>query len=110
MMQRSTLIFLFMSLAVGFLLFQVKYAVVEIEDKLAIATRKIKREKENLHILSAEWTHLNEPRRLQKLAEKFLDVVPAKVEQMVSIDQGLEERQLWNGGQPQTRLATYKGE
>ena len=110
MMQRSTLLFLLMSLGVGFLLFQVKYAVVEIEDKLIVVTRQMKREQENIHILKAEWTHLNEPQRLQKLAEKFLDVVPANVQQMVSLDQGFEERRLGESGQPQTRLATYTGE
>jgi hypothetical protein len=108
-MQRSTALFLFLSLAIGFLLFQVKYEVVEIEEKLTQTLTQIKREKENIHILKAEWSHLNEPQRLQKLAEKFLDVMPIKVEQIASLDYGLGGEPV-NNFQSHTRLAAFKGE
>lgn len=84
-MQRSTSIFFLLALIGGFILFKVKYEVVDIEQKLAHATQQISREKETIHILKAEWSHLNEPQRLQKLAEKYLEIVPMKTEQIAAV-------------------------
>lgn len=109
-MQRSTSIFFILALLGGFILFKVKYEVVEIEQKLAETEQQIAREHETIHILRAEWSHLNEPQRLQKLAEKYLDIMPMKTEQIASVisdrkDKApLKNRQL----QPQPHLASMK--
>lgn len=84
-MRHSTLLFFFLAFVGGFILFKVKYEVVAIEQKLAETRHQIAREKENIHILKAEWSHLNEPLRLQKLAEKYLDIVPMKTEQIATV-------------------------
>ncbi|MBP9692049.1 MAG: hypothetical protein KBD90_01810 [Alphaproteobacteria bacterium] len=108
-MNKSTLLFVFLALIVGSLLFKVKYEVVEIEQKLAEKQDQIFREKENIHILKAEWSHLNEPQRLQKLAEKYLDVQPMKIEQVASIinDFGIEN--YVKEVAPRPHLASIKG-
>lgn len=93
----------------GFALFKVKYEVIEVEHKLAQALQQIKREKENIHILKAEWSHLNEPQRLQKLAEKFLEIMPMKTEQIVAIRNDDKEEN-FNDFLPRTHLASMKGE
>lgn len=107
-MQRSTALFLFLSLAIGFTLFHVKYRVVEIEQQLTHMNRQIKQENENIHILKAEWSHLNEPQRLQQLAEKFLDVAPIKTEQMASLYDYSREENHYDVS-PRTHLASLKG-
>lgn len=109
-MQRSTIVFLCLSLVIGFLLFQVKYAVVEIEENLSRATAQMQKERENLHVLKAEWSLLNDPQRLEKLAEKFLDVKATKVEQYASLESWDGQDSLSSPLAPTTHLASYTGE
>lgn len=107
-MRRSTLLFFCLSLVIGFFLFQVKYAVVEVEQKLVKIVSKINKEKDNLHVLKAEWSHLNEPQRLQKLAEKYLEVIPSKADQIATLDVGLDEGSEINQALPQVRHAAFE--
>ena len=37
-----------------------------------------------IHILKAEWSHLNNPERLRSLAQKHSDLSPVKAEQIIS--------------------------
>lgn len=89
-MSRSTSLFFFLALLVGFVLFKVKYEVVDVEQKLTKVTQQVQREKENIHILKAEWSHLNEPQRLQGLAERFLDITPMKTDQILAVSRDHE--------------------
>jgi hypothetical protein len=84
-MQRSTSFLILLALCIGFVLFKVKYEVVEIEEKFLKTVAQIGREEENIHILKAEWSHLNEPQRLQSLAKKYLDITPMKTQQVVAL-------------------------
>ncbi|MBY0500724.1 MAG: hypothetical protein K2P93_01815 [Alphaproteobacteria bacterium] len=108
-MRQSTLLFVFLALIVGFVLFKVKYEVVEIEQKLAHAQHQIDRELENIHILRAEWSHLNEPQRLQKLAAKYLDILPMKTDQVVAVVGTSENKDHLKGIVPRAHLASVKG-
>lgn len=109
-MHRSTSLFFLLALALGFVLFKVKYEVIEVEQKLTETLRQKEREKENIHILKAEWSHLNEPQRLQKLAEKYLDIVPMKTEQIAAISNESEGETNFNDPLPQAQLVSLKGE
>lgn len=108
-MQRSTSIFFILALVGGFILFKVKYEVVEIEQKLAETEQQIMREKETIHILKAEWSHLNEPQRLQKLAEKYLDIMPMKTEQIAAVINDHRNKLNHNNFLPQPHLTSMKG-
>jgi len=110
-MRRSTVLFFLLALVVGFILFKVKYEVVEIEQKLAQTQQKIEQENETIHMLNAEWSHLNEPQRLKKLAEKYLDIVPMKTEQIaVNINKNyMGEEGDFKDGLPHSHLASMKG-
>lgn len=108
-MQRSTFFAFFLALFVGFILFKVKYEVVAVEEKLALILQQIKREKETIHILKAEWSHLNEPQRLQKLAEKFLDIKAMKTDQIMAISCDFREEDNFMDVS-QAHLASMKGE
>lgn len=61
-------------LVIGGTLFHVKYRVVALEQELYIARQKITEINHAIHILKAEWEHLNQPQRLQLLAENHLDL------------------------------------
>ena len=107
-MQRSTSIFFLLALIGGFILFKVKYEVVEVEQKLTETCRLIAQEKANIHILKAEWSHLNEPQRLQALAEKYLDIMPMKTQQVAAIISDFGENGYLVDNQPQSKLASMK--
>jgi cell division protein FtsL len=107
-MPRSTSIFFLLTLLGGFILFKVKYEVVEIEQKLAQTEQQIACEKATIHILKAEWSHLNEPQRLQKLAEKYLDIVPMKTKQIAAVIRNSQPKTYLKTLQPQPYLASIK--
>ncbi len=69
---------------VGFSLFQIKYRVIALEQELYAAREKIIEIEHSIHILKAEWEHLNQPQRLQELAENHLDVKPFEKEQYLA--------------------------
>ena len=109
LMQRSMLVILILSLVGGFILFKVKYEVVSIEEQLASTEQQIAHERETIHILKAEWSHLNEPQRLQKLAEKYLDIGPVKTEQIASVTRKPQDIDDLIPGTPQPHLASMRG-
>lgn len=110
MMQRSTGLFCLLALIVSVVLFKVKYKVVEIEQELAQTLGQIQKEEENIHILTAEWSHLNEPSRLKKLAEKYLDIVPMKTDQVLAAADPFLVRQERGHGIPCSYQVTRKNE
>lgn len=91
MILRSTFFLFFMAACVGFALFQVKHEVIDIERDLTLAMREISKEEESIHILKAEWSYLNEPQRLQALADKYLDVQPMETGQMVTLTRVMDQ-------------------
>lgn len=53
-------------------LFVVKYQVQDLESELVGYNRTITEDRQAIHVLKAEWSHLNQPSRLRKLAERYL--------------------------------------
>jgi cell division protein FtsL len=64
----------------GVVLMHTSQSVQQAENRLAILQSSIAREKEQMHILKAEWESLNRPDRLENLAKKYLDLQPPKAE------------------------------
>ena len=75
-----------MSLAIiaGVSLFVINYQVQGSEEELKEINSNIDREKIALHVLRAEWSHLNEPNRLRNLVIRHLKLVPLLPEQFIS--------------------------
>ena len=71
-MKRSRFFLTLMAFCVGLCLFRVKYQVMALEKSHREISGKITENKEAIHILKAELTHLNDPARLQKLAMTHL--------------------------------------
>ncbi len=63
-------------------LFQLKYAVQEREDQFASLNRDLIASEEAVHVLNAEWSYLNRPDRIAKLAARHLDLAPMAPEQI----------------------------
>ncbi|WP_119308162.1 cell division protein FtsL [Cohaesibacter haloalkalitolerans] len=71
-MSRLINFLLFLSVLVGaFWLFQVKHQSKEEGEKIAALEQKIQDEKDALMLLKAEWSYLNRPQRVQRLADEF---------------------------------------
>lgn len=69
----------------GWVLFHVKYTVVELESEHRNLRKEILAKSEELHVLKAEWTFLNNPERLKKLAGQYLHLEPIRGDQWVTL-------------------------
>jgi len=78
---RTFLIFGLACLA-GTALLQTSQRVQEAEEKLAALRADVAREEDTMRVLRAEWEYLNRPERLERLASKFLNLVPPVPEAM----------------------------
>jgi len=87
MMRKSTFSMLVVCLGVGFSLFVLKYKVMDLTQHHAAVKKKIRETKEAIHVLKAEWAHLNDPKRLQELCARHLkDLGPPKSVQIIAMD------------------------
>ena len=69
-------------LVAGFTTFKVKYAVQDIEDQLNRVRRHTVAEQQEIRVLTAEWTYLNQPERLADLNRRFLGLAPIAARQL----------------------------
>ena len=69
-------------LASGFTTFQVKHAVQEIDDELTRVRKHAIAEQQEIRVLAAEWTYLNQPERLAELNRAFLQLAPIAPKQL----------------------------
>ncbi len=70
----------------GVLAFVLKYQVIEKEEALDALHRQILVDKKAIHMLKAEWTHLNDPGRLRELIATQTDFKPIVAAQIISWD------------------------
>ena len=66
----------------GFTTFKVKHAVQEIDDELTRVRKHVIAEQQEMRVLAAEWTYLNQPERLAELNRTFLQLGPIAVRQL----------------------------
>lgn len=72
--------------AAGGVLFQTSYDVQDLEEKLAGLNRKIIHEQESIQVLKAEWSYLNDPTKLEQMAQSHLALQPTEPRQYVAMD------------------------
>ena len=65
-------VWLVLVIAAGFCMFQIKFAVQELEHQLGQTNRDIQRAQDQIRVLKAEWSYLNEPGRLSDLNRRHL--------------------------------------
>jgi len=86
MISRGMILWLVVVGAAGYAMYQIKYEVVALEERLAARQAEVMATQESIHVLRAEWAYLNEPRRIAALAERHLDLTPIGSEHLVSFD------------------------
>ncbi|MDA0675572.1 MAG: hypothetical protein O3A88_04320 [Proteobacteria bacterium] len=75
-MQAATVLSITVAGGLAVAVIALKYDVAKLEDDLARANRDILNEQRAIHVLEAEWTHLNDPTRLASLATQVLGMLP----------------------------------
>lgn len=70
----------------AFALYNLKYQVHGLEARRDALTQAIAAEYESVRLLKAEWSFLNNPKRLADLAKRHLDLVPLDASRIVSLD------------------------
>jgi len=76
MIRFGTALWLLLVAASGYAMFEIKYAVMKLEDELAGVSRQIVTSRESTRVLGAEWSFLNQPDRLDRLAKRYLSLKP----------------------------------
>ena len=71
-MRSTTITFFVIACVVWGILYKVKYEVIDLENRHIKIKKAIQSTKESIHILKAEWAHLTDPHRIQKLAFQYL--------------------------------------
>ena len=85
MIGRTTFLWLLLAALAGYALFQVKYQVVSLEEELARLNAATLREQNQIHVLEAEWSYLNQPQRLEELNERFVHLKPINPAQYAAV-------------------------
>ncbi len=84
-MRRPTVLVSILCLLICMGVFRIKYTVMALEQQHRHIKRAISENQEAIHVLRAEWNHLNSPERLQKLAVKYLDIGPQQTPQVANL-------------------------
>jgi len=71
--------------ALTFALYSLKYEVQRLEARDESLTQAIAAEHEAVRVLKAEWSYLNNPKRLEELAFRHLDLAPADGRRFMSL-------------------------
>jgi len=82
MIRQATLLAILLAAALSVVLFGVKYQVQDLEGELSAIDRDVLNEERAIHVLRAEWSHLNNPERLRQLAERHLNLKPVSPRQL----------------------------
>lgn len=73
--------------ALAVVIYEVKYETRSLDQRVAQLRLDLKEERDAIAVLRAEWSHLNRPERLARLARKHLGLKPLGGRQMVTADQ-----------------------
>ncbi|MEE2746211.1 MAG: hypothetical protein VX617_04945 [Pseudomonadota bacterium] len=81
-MRQTTLLTIFLAVVTSVALLYLKYEVAHLEDELKLLNKSIEIDRQAIHVLNAEWSHLNDVERLKSLAHKYLEIRPTDPFQM----------------------------
>jgi cell division protein FtsL len=72
--------------ALACVIYQVKYQAKGLDAEIRALNGQIDEERDAIAVLRAEWSLLNRPERIERLAQKHLKLAPAKPVQIVTLD------------------------
>ena len=70
--------------ALAFVIYEQKYESEALVIRVAELKQSIKGERDAVAVLRAEWSHLNRPKRIERLARKHLGLRPLKARQLLT--------------------------
>jgi hypothetical protein len=82
MIRGATISGLVVGTVLAVIVFAIKYDVQDLEAEYQSLNRQIERDRQAIHVLKAEWSYLNEPKRLRELARLHLGASNLTAEQM----------------------------
>ena len=72
--------------ALAYVIYEVKYEARALDAEIAALKKDIETERDAVAVLRAEWSLLNRPERIERLAQKYLKLAPARPSQLVTLD------------------------
>lgn len=87
MIGRLTMIWLCLATAAAVSLFALKFEVLSLEGELDALNDRIVADLEAIRVLQAEWSYLNQPAKLQRRADRHLQLGPLRAAQVLRLDQ-----------------------
>jgi hypothetical protein len=72
--------------ALACVIYEMKYESRTFEEDIVALKKGIEGERDSIAVLRAEWSILNRPERLERLAAKFLNLSRAQPNQLVSLE------------------------
>ncbi len=75
-MRKTTFMWLALAVVASAVLFHTSQKVSDGRQHLANLQQNITTEEESIRVLQAEWSYLNQPERLEKLARQYLELTP----------------------------------
>lgn len=84
-MRKAALFWSLLAVVCGTVLFHTSQEVTDGRNALRRMDRELTREEESIRVLKAEWSYLNQPERLEKLAAQYLDLQPLQGRQFARI-------------------------
>ena len=72
--------------ALAYVIYQVKYEARGLDSEMASLGKRIDEERDALAVLRAEWSLLNRPERIERLAQKYLKLAPARPSQLLTVN------------------------
>lgn len=72
--------------ALAYVIYEVKYEARALDEEIAGLQKDIEAERDGVAVLRAEWSLLNRPERIERLALKYLKLAPARASQLVTLD------------------------
>ncbi len=109
MMRQTTVFTLLVAAVMAVSLFFLKYEVTNLEQQLDGLNRSIIADHDAIHVLKAEWSHLNEIERIRTLSHRYLELGPTNAARIVTIDElpaAVEEQA--QAASPQTKKSVAR--
>jgi cell division protein FtsL len=72
--------------ALAYVIYEGKYEARALDEDIGGLRKEIETERDAVAVLRAEWSLLNRPERIERLAEKHLKLAPARPKQLVTLD------------------------
>lgn len=77
--------------SLAYVIYQVKYEARSLDEKIITLRQQIEDERDALAVARAEWSLLNSPERIERLAKKYLELSQAQPRQLVILDEATEK-------------------